>query len=430
MKMRCWRLKTEAKVGAITIVGMALLAYMVIFLGGYSFNEKGYEINIIFDQVNGLKPGNVVRYAGMEVGKVVDIESNNGIITVHTKIRPHVKMFEESYVSIGSDGLMGERYITITPQVNAKNILAPGATIKGQAQQGMEELVSNANSAIKDFQKLINSLNEIFSNQNLKTSVIESAINIRKITENMNVMSATLAQMALENKADIKNMVNNLNEMSKSMVSAAGTVDKMLTEFDNDGQTAIQLREAVGNLHSTSIRVEKMASAIEGVVTDPETAENIKQTLKNARSVSEKADKMLTKFSNIKTAGSVELLYNKSSEDYLTNATMKISANEKDFLLMGVNDIGEENEMNFQLGKGDENFAGRVGLIDSKAGLGIDAKLFDKFTVSLDAYDPNDYKLKLKTQYQLSPNTYLISQTNNLNKSQEQETYVGFKQNF
>ena len=81
MKMRCWRLKTEAKVGAITIVGMALLAYMVIFLGGYSFNEKGYEINIIFDQVNGLKPGNVVRYAGMEVGKVVEIESNNGIIT-------------------------------------------------------------------------------------------------------------------------------------------------------------------------------------------------------------------------------------------------------------------------------------------------------------------------------------------------------------
>lgn len=41
---------------------------------------------------------------------------------------------------------------------------------------------------------------------------------------------------------------------------------------------------------------------------------------------------------------------------------MKISANEKDFLLMGVNDIGEENEMNFQLGKGDENFAGRVGI--------------------------------------------------------------------
>ena len=115
-------MKTEAKVGAITIVGMALLAYMVIFLGGYSFHEKGYEINIIFDQVNGLKPGNVVRYAGMEVGKVVEIESNNGIITVHTKIRPHVKMFEESYVSIGSDGLMGERYITITPQVNAKNI--------------------------------------------------------------------------------------------------------------------------------------------------------------------------------------------------------------------------------------------------------------------------------------------------------------------
>lgn len=83
----------------------------------------------------------------------------------------------------------------------------------------------------------------------------------------MNVMSATLAQMALENKADIKNMVNNLNEMSKSMMSAAGTVDKMLTEFDNDGQTAIQLK-LIGNLHSTSIRVEKMASAIEGVVTD------------------------------------------------------------------------------------------------------------------------------------------------------------------
>lgn len=428
--MRCLILKTEAKVGAITIVGMAILAYMIIYLGGYSFHEKGYEINIVFDQVNGLKPGNVVRYAGMEVGKVVDIESNNGVITVHTKIRPYVKMFEESYVSIGSDGLMGERYITITPQVNAKTLLSPGSTIKGQSQQGMEELVGNANSAIKDFQKLINSLNEIFSDSKLKTSLIESAVNIRKITENMNIMSATLAQMALDNKDDVKNMVSNLNSMSKSMMSAANTVDKMLNDLDNDGRTAKELREAISNLHSTSARVEKMAIVLEGVVTDPETAANIKQTLKNARNVSEKADKMLTKFSNIKTQAGIETLYNGSREDYLTNASLKVNANEKDFLLMGVDDIGEENNVNFQVGKENEKFAGRVGLIDSKAGVGIDAKVFDKFRLSVDAYDPNDYKVKLKAQYELAPDTYLISQTNNINKSAEKETYVGIRQNF
>ena len=59
---------TEAKVGAFTLIGLALLAYMIVHLSGFSFSgSKGYNINVLFSQANGLRPGAVVRYAARPV---------------------------------------------------------------------------------------------------------------------------------------------------------------------------------------------------------------------------------------------------------------------------------------------------------------------------------------------------------------------------
>nr|WP_092071071.1 MlaD family protein [Dendrosporobacter quercicolus]NSL48470.1 MCE family protein [Dendrosporobacter quercicolus DSM 1736]SDM17954.1 phospholipid/cholesterol/gamma-HCH transport system substrate-binding protein [Dendrosporobacter quercicolus] len=423
-------LSTEAKVGSITIVAIALLTYMIIHLGGFAFRDQGYPVHAVFNQVNGLKEGNLVRYAGVDIGKVNAVQMIPSGVQVTMLIHTGTKIPETARFSIGTDGLLGEKYIDIAPPREPSGVLAPGATVRGENIQGLDQMVATADQVLHDVQKLVNSLNEVFGDETFKASLKESVVNTRAITANLNAMSAAMARMAVNNEADIQAMVSNLEVMSASLRSVAARVDKMIDGVDNNGQTARDLRETIGNLHSTSVRVENMAAALEGIVSDPATAENIKETLKNARSVSAKADRMLTKVTDIKAETGVEMLYDSDSGNYSTNAEVRLHTSPRDFAVIGVNDIGQDSKTNLQFGTGTDKLAGRAGIIDSKAGVGIDSSLGKQLKLSLDVYDPNDVRVKLRTQYRLAPDLFVVAQANNMNKDEDNNTYIGIRRNF
>lgn len=421
---------TEAKVGAFTVVGFAFLTYIIIHLSGMGFGDKGYPVHVLFNEVNGLKPGNLVRYAGVDIGKVDDVHVEPDGAKVRLLINSGVKIPDTAIVGIGADGLMGEKYISISPGAETNGFLKAGDAINGKDQQGLDRLLVTADSVLLDIQKLVQSLNNVFGDERVQNALIDSAVSVKELTENLNRMSAVMARMAINNEQDVKAMVTNLKFMSGSMMNAAGRVEHMLATLDNNGQTATDLREAIANLNATSKRVENMAVSIEGVVTDPETAENLKATLRNARGVSEKANRMMNQVSNIKTETSAEVLYSAGSKEYKTNADIRINTSPNDFLLLGINDIGEGNKANVQVGSGNDKFASRVGLIDSKAGVGLDAKINNEFRMSVDAYDPNDLRVKLRAQYEVAPETFIVGETDSINKSQNRESYVGMRHSF
>ncbi|MPN51577.1 hypothetical protein SDC9_199225 [bioreactor metagenome] len=172
-----------------------------------------------------------------------------------------------------------------------------------------------------------------------------------------------------------------------------------------------------------------MAASLEGVVTDPETSKNIKETLKNAREASAKANSMLKKVQSIETQAGFEVLYNSDNDKYKSNADVKITSGE-DFAVIGVSSIGNGSKTNLQVGKGTDKFAARAGIIEGEAGLGVDTKLGSQMRISVDAYDPNDLRVKLRTQYQIAPETYIVGQTDSLNKNPEKSTYIGVRQTF
>jgi phospholipid/cholesterol/gamma-HCH transport system substrate-binding protein len=424
------QLSTEAKVGAVTMIGLLLLAYMIMQLGAFTFGEKGYPIQAVFSQVGGLKEGNVVRYAGVEVGHVRDVQIGPDGVQVMLLINPGVNIPEGSKFSIGTDGLLGEKFINITPPPSTSGFLSPRSIVRGEETKGLEEMMASADKVLADLQKLLKSFNEVMGDESVKAAFKDTVQNAKDISANLKALSATLAHMAQNNEGDVTVMVSNLRDMSGSLRTVTARVDKMMADIDNDGQTAADLREAIENLKSTSLRVEKMATSLEGVVTDPETSKNIKETLRNARDVSEKANKMLIKAQEVSTQANFEILYNTDSAKYRSNADVRINTSPRDFAVIGVSDIGDGSKTNLQIGKGNDQFASRAGVIDSKAGVGVDTKLGSQLRLSLDVYDPNDVRVKLRTQYQIGPDTFLVGQTDSLNKQAEKNTYVGLRRSF
>lgn len=424
------KLSTEAKVGAVSLIGLLLLGYMIVYLGGVSFGEKGYPVQAVFSEVGGLKEGNIVRYAGVDVGRVDAVRTGEKGANVLLRIYPGVKIPLGSRFMIGTEGLLGEKFINIVPPQQSTGYLKPNDTVVGEGPNSLDQLVSSADKTLADVQKLIQSLNAVFGDEKVREAMKATFLNTRDITANLNELSAALARMAASNEQDVGAMVGNLRAMSDNLRSVAGRVDQMMATIDNNGQTAKDIGEVIQNLKIVSSRVEKIAASVEGLATDPETARNVKETLRNARSVSEKANKMLTKIESVSVDTGFEVLYNSHTDKYASNADVRINTSPHDFAVAGVSKIGDDAKVNLQVGKGDANFAGRAGVIEGKAGVGADAMLSDRLRLSLDVYDPNDLRVKLRTQFEIAPQTFLVGQTESLNKQPGRSTYFGLRQTF
>lgn len=421
----------EAKVGSVTLVALALLAYMIIRLGDISFHEKGYAMQAVFSQVNGLKPGNIVRYAGVDVGEVKRVEVQTDGVHAFLQLRQGTHVPQGSKFYIGSDGLLGEKFINIVPPPLINGDLPPNAIVRGEELQGLDQLIASADKVLAEVHSLVRSLNDVIGDDKTKAAMKETISNARDLTANLNAMSVVLARMAVNHEGDVGTIVANLRDMSGSLKEVAGRVDRMAMQFDNDGKTVRDLQETIQNIKSTSQRVEKMAASLEGVVTDPETAQNLKETLRNARAASEKADRLLGKVESIKVSAGTEMLYDTSAKQYSANADIRVQTAPDSFAVIGASHIGDGTRTNLQMGRGNDAFATRVGVVEGKAGIGVDGQINNQWKLAVDAYDPNDVRVKLRTQYQVAPNTFLVGQTDGVNKSgDERSNYIGIRQNF
>jgi len=134
----------ELAVGVFMIIGIICLGYLSIKLGKMEvFGDKGYEIQAIFSNSGGLKSGSSVVIAGVEVGRVKRIALDDYQAKVVLNIPLNVKIQEDAIASIKTKGLIGEKYVEITPG-GADELIEPGGRIRDtQSAIDFEEIISN-----------------------------------------------------------------------------------------------------------------------------------------------------------------------------------------------------------------------------------------------------------------------------------------------
>lgn len=423
----------EAKVGIFTVIGLALLIGIVLYLSGFNPNkDKDYSFDITFNQVTGLKPGAGVSYAGIAVGRVKNIEAYKDRAKVTVEVKGDIQIAKDSLFTINSDGLMGEKFISIMPPAHPSGVyLSGGESVEGVDEKGLDYLLAQAGTTLEDVQVLIKSMNAILGNKNVQNSLVQTAVNLNELTGNMNDLMRVMANLVVNNQQDIDKMIKNLAAMTDSMSNAADQIDQMINDFSGDGQTAENMKIAIANLAATSESIQKMAANMEPVIADPATAENLRNIINNASNISTRANTMMDKVSDIKVKAGVDALYSGGESDWAVNADVRVYSNPNSFLLIGADDIGgDDSGTNLQVGTGNGTFTGRGGLIDDKVGLGVDFKTSEKSQISVDAYDPDDIRVKLRGQYEVADGTYLIGQVKDINDSDERAAYLGLRQEF
>ena len=137
------RFDLELTVGIFMIAGLICLGYLSIRLGKMEFlREKGYEVYALFSEIGGLKVGSPIMIAGVDIGRVKNVTLDNYQARVVLNIPEAIKLQDDAIASIKTKGLIGEKYITITPG-GAEKVIQPGGRIREtQSAIDVEELVS------------------------------------------------------------------------------------------------------------------------------------------------------------------------------------------------------------------------------------------------------------------------------------------------
>ena len=122
--------RTEIIVGFFVLVGLACLGYLAIKLGKLEvLGNSGYIVYADFSSVAGLKVGDPAEIAGVRIGRVEAMGLLDDRARLQLRIQDHVKIQEDAIASVRARGLIGDKFVLLTPGASDK-IISPGGRIR------------------------------------------------------------------------------------------------------------------------------------------------------------------------------------------------------------------------------------------------------------------------------------------------------------
>ena len=415
---------TEAKVGAFTIIGIILFIAGILFVGRVDiFGKSQISITGEFTQVNGLKNGNPVRFSGVDIGNVSDIEITPRGVVVKMKIDEKTPVPIDSSFTLSSDGFLGEKFIQISP--GQSNIyLQDGDSIRGDGADAMDKAMQSAQKLMEGTEKMLQSINNIIGDPATQNALKYSLQSTATVADNAVVITQNMA-----------NVTAQLNQAAQ--------------QFNPDGNAGNDMRAVLTNLKQTTERIDNMARSMESTVTDPIAQENIKETLHNTVQISARLNKLMggkayqaningnvvkvntpEKKSSAKTEPSIDLLYNTIDNEFRVNGRIR-AFNEKGMAEIGLSNIGDGTNLDLNAGKFiSSKWLVRGGIFESELGLGVDYNLRGPVSLSAAMYDLNHRKYRIRSDIRLHKDTYGVIQMTRPFSSTNGGTYFGIKQVF
>src|SRR6266446_1809074 len=240
----------EFKVGVFVFAGLAMLGALVVQFGRLGEGFKTYyALTIRFSDASGLLKGSDVLLAGARIGKVSGgprlVREGNGV-AVPLKIYDYVKIPDGSKFTVGSSGLLGDRFVSVTmpPGVPTK-FLQPDAYLNGTRETGIDDLTREGGALVGDLRGVVQKIDTTVTRLNDDMLSKETAENLRSSVAHLNEATTALA----ESSKKLGGVVDKADSAMSSATQGKGLLAALLTnqELAND------LRALVANLREHGI---------------------------------------------------------------------------------------------------------------------------------------------------------------------------------
>jgi len=264
----------ELKVGAFVLAGLAVLAALVVQFGRVGEGFKTYYgLTVRFPDASGLLKGSDVLLAGAKIGRVSGgpklVPSGEGV-DVPLRIFDYVKIPAGSKFTVGSSGLLGDRFVAVAmPPGAPESYIAKDSVIEGTRETGLDDLTREGGFLVSDLRTAVQNVNTTISRLNTEALSEVNLLHLKMSVENLNTATAALAQST--------------QKIDGVIEKAGGTMDSTKKAAD-DVQVAIA--DARKTIQAATEVIQQATSgkgAFPMLLTNQEVAKDLRALVSNLR---------------------------------------------------------------------------------------------------------------------------------------------------
>ncbi|RIH63425.1 MCE family protein [Mariniphaga sediminis] len=261
----------KARLGIFIVVGIAIFVVAIFIIGKQQnlFNPV-FKITTNFYNVSGLEVGNNIRFSGIDVGIVDNIKIiNDSTVQVDLLIRKDVQQFikADSYASIGSEGIIGDRIITITQGSTNSSMAEDGEHILSKEPLETDEIMKSLKTSAESAEVITKQLAEIMTNINNGQGMLGRLIQDSTIAENVNLTienfrksSEGLDETIEITKENVFAFMESLQKTAAKTEVASNELGEIMTKINNgEGAIGMLLKDTsiVNNIDETIINLKE-----------------------------------------------------------------------------------------------------------------------------------------------------------------------------
>jgi phospholipid/cholesterol/gamma-HCH transport system substrate-binding protein len=257
----------EFKVGAFVFVGLAVLAGLVIQFGRLGEGFKAYYlVTVRFPDASGLLKSSNVLLAGAKIGRVAGgprlVTEGQGV-AVPLRIYDYVKIPVGSKFTVGSSGLLGDRFVSVTmPPKHGDSYYPKDAFIDGARETGMDDLTREGGQLVTDLRGTVQNINTVVTRLNQETLSPDNMQNLKASFQHLNDATGSLA------------------ESSKKL---DGVIAKADTAMDSAGKAADDLQGALADARKMLRSATEGKGLLPALLTNQDLANDLRALISNLR---------------------------------------------------------------------------------------------------------------------------------------------------
>ncbi|MGE0527273.1 MAG: MlaD family protein [Bdellovibrionales bacterium] len=210
-------MKPQTKVGILFIVSVVVVVVFAFALGSLQPFSDSKTLRVAYNFAGGIEVGSPVRVMGIKVGKVRSIEFEPEFkmpttgeevklmitITVSNKAWPTIRSDSRFYINLA--GVIGEKFLEITPGTLEANLLESGQVVRGEDPPRIDQMISQSYA-------LAGKVLE-FVNQN-EGSVVQTVDTLNKLVVNFDKMLKQLEKTSRD--PEVHRIVKNLSTIMEN----------------------------------------------------------------------------------------------------------------------------------------------------------------------------------------------------------------------
>lgn len=289
------------KLGIFILLGITIFVLAVYFIGNkQNLFGTNSRVSSVFKNVNGLQTGNNVRFAGVNVGTVKDINIVNDTSIVVDMLISEKTMHlikENTMATVSSDGLVGSMVVNLIPGDSIDSPrLKPGDTIESISKIATADMLTtlnttNENAALltADLLKITNAINKgegtlgaLIKDEEMAANIKQSIVNLRRTTneasQSIQKLNKLIAGVDLE---------DGLMGVLLNDTIAAQNISEVIEDLNHSAE---EVRLMTSNLQQFSEELKSGEGVLNYVINDTTFVNHLDATLKNAEEASKKFD--------------------------------------------------------------------------------------------------------------------------------------------